>query len=167
MRCVDARDELTVAGMERDTALQQHLDDCPACSQWARAVGRLDDRLRAALVVDPPVDLRLQLASIARAAAPTLVLQARPARTSIWRDAVLWVAAVAMSLAAWQLYAWILASTLVLGDVVDAVQVTVAAIGLPSDFELDPLALSLWALAGAVAWLVANSPARPAARAAR
>ena len=128
-----------------------------------------DERLRAALMLEPPAELRLRLTALAYAAGAEQ--QAVPAqdvssdgrlgrakRLGWLADPAGWIAAIVLAAALWQGYGWLAASTLVLGDVVDAVGLLATLPALPSlgDFGLDPIALALWCIVAAIAWLVAE-----------
>jgi hypothetical protein len=169
MRCDDVRDELLDGAAARSSAAAAHLTGCPSCTGFARRIGQLDDRLRAALVVEPPAELQTQLLALAHAAArpsavPVAVAVPSPVPAAAaplgWlRDLSTWVAALTLALAGWQLYAWLEASTLVLGDVLGAARLVVGSptVGLAVDFGVDPLSLALWAGVAVVTFLVAQS----------
>ena len=165
MRCDQVREELIDGATARTSAASAHLAGCPSCTGFARRIGQLDDRLRAALVVEPPLELQTRLLALARAAAQpasaSLVGTPQPAPTGrlTWlRDLSAWVAALTLVLAGWQLYAWLDASTLVLGNVFEAIQVVAASptTRLAGDFGVDPLTATLWVTAAVVVWLVAE-----------
>jgi anti-sigma factor RsiW len=160
MRCDEVRDQLLDGAPARSSAAAAHLAGCPDCAGYARRVGQLDDRLRAALVVEPPPELQAQLLMLARSAArPAPAPVAAPVPLGWLRDLSTWVAALTIALAAWQLYVWLVDSTLVLGNVVEAFQLVAASPTgqLASDFGVDPLALALWVGVAIVAALVAQS----------
>lgn len=119
---------------------------------------RLDELLRAALVVDPPAELRQRLAAIARSAArPQLAVAPAPA-SGFLREASTWLTALALALVVWRVYALLVESRIVLGDVFEAARVVAAVVGprpVPA-LTVDPVLLVLWCVVGVVAWLVAE-----------
>lgn len=120
-------------------------------SQWD-----LDAVLRAALVVEPPLELRASLMALVATELPAL---ARPADAPGRAPAVelaIWGGFVALTvgLAAWQAIAWLLAASLVLGDVRAAVGLVVGspAATVVGDAGLDLPGLALWAAVAVVGW---------------
>ena len=65
-----------------------------------------------------------------------------------------WVAAAMLTLAAWQVYLWLVAS----GPPLELAQVAALIAAPPTlvSLGLDPLAVALWCVVGVVAWLVAE-----------
>lgn len=160
MQCDEVRDELLDGASARSSHATAHLAGCSECARFARRVGQLDDRLRTALVVEPPIELQTQLLALAHAAArPTPVASAAPSPFGFLRDLSTWVAALTMTLAVWQLYVWLVDSSLVLGNVVEALRLVVASPTgeIARDLGADPLALTLWTAAALVALLVGQT----------
>jgi hypothetical protein len=102
----------------------------------------LDDRIRAAVVAEPPPELRFRLAAVGRGA---------PAR-----------GALVLALALCQAILVLASSTLVLGNVADAAALLTALPTLPSLqlVGLDPLSAALWCVVGVVVWLAAEREPR-------
>jgi len=121
----------------------------------------MDDRIRAALVVEPPPELRFRLAALARSAAAERAVAA-PAARGQWlawlADPTTWLAALVLALALWQVFLILASSTLVLGNVADAAALLTALPTLPAlqIVGLDPLSAALWCVVAVVAWLAAE-----------
>jgi len=125
----------------------------------------LDDRIRAAVVAEPPPELRFRLAALARSAAAERAnaTAAAPGRGRAWlADPTTWLAALVLALALCQAILVLASSTLVLGNVADAAALLTALPTLPSLqlVGLDPLSAVLWCVVGVVVWLAAEREPR-------
>jgi hypothetical protein len=172
MQCADVADLLLTPDDDVEGDLDLHVASCVRCGQLARGVVRLNAVLASALVVEPPLDLQRQLASIALEAA-----QPRPAPW--WRRAfpgefkLDWLtvrpnvvaaqglATLMVALASWQIYGWVNAFRPVIGDVGYAMELVAAspATAYLGGLNVDLQNLGLWSVVGVVAWLVSENGA--------
>ena len=171
MHCAGVVDQLLAADddLQLQDEVARHLADCDRCATLARRLGRLEGVLESALVVEPPAELQLQLADIARAAA-------RPARVSWWEGLRAWfdaalqtrpnlaiaqgVAVVMLAVSGWQALSWLTSFTPMVGDVPYAVEVVAsspAAAYLGGLQAFDAQSLLVWSGVGFLGWLFSDS----------
>jgi anti-sigma factor RsiW len=171
VQCAGVVDQLLAADDDLDlqTEVDRHLADCDRCATLARRLGRLEDVLQSALVVEPPVELQLHLAELARAAA-------RPEQTPWWLRLRAWfdslvlarpnlaiaqsLAAVMLVLVGWQVLGWLNTFTPMVGDVPYAVELVAsspAAAYLGGIQPTDIQSLLVWSGVGLVGWLFSES----------
>jgi hypothetical protein len=154
--CADVRSWLATRDGPRPLELDEHLIGCAACTAYAARTASLDVLARPALLVAPPLDLQLRLAAL---------VQTRPVYVPISPESpllgvVAWAVAAALgALAAWQIFGWLQAYPLVIGDVVAAVQIVLASPALRylAEIQIDLSGLLLWSGFGVVAWLFSPS----------
>jgi anti-sigma factor RsiW len=171
VHCAGVVDQLLAADDDLDlaTEVDRHLAGCDRCATLARRLGRLEGVLQSALVVQPPVELQMQLTQLAWAAA-------RPAPTSWWLRLRAWfdslvlarpnlaiaqsLAALMLVLAGWQVLGWLNTFTPMVGDVPYAVELVAsspAAAYLSGIQSLDLQSLLVWSGVGLVGWLFSES----------
>jgi anti-sigma factor RsiW len=171
VQCASVVDQLLAADddLDLETEVDRHLASCERCATVARRLGRLEGVLQSALVVEPPIELQVQLAELARAAS-------RPVQVSWWLRLRAWFdslvlarpnLAIAQSLAAlmlvvagWQVLGWLNTFTPMVGDVPYAVELVAsspAAAYLGGIQPLDVQSLLMWSGVGLVGWLFSES----------
>ena len=171
MQCAGVVDQLLAADDDLDlqTEVDRHLASCNRCATVARRLGRLEGVLQSALVVEPPVELQVHLAELARAAA-------RPAQVSWWLRLRAWfdslvlarpnvaiaqgLAALMLVVAGWQVLGWLNTFTPMVGDVPYAVELVAsspAAAYLSGLQSFDAQGLLIWTSVGFVGWLFSES----------
>jgi hypothetical protein len=170
MQCVDVADQL-LAGDVGDAEVDRHIAECASCAHVARGVERVDNILRASLIVEPPLVLQRQLAQLALAAAA-------PPRKSWWERAnealsqfnvAEWLArpqviaaqglaVLMLILSGWQIFGWVSVLQPSVGDVSYAVELvaTSPAVAYLGNLQIDLQGLGIWSLVGIVAWLVSE-----------
>jgi anti-sigma factor RsiW len=172
VRCAGVVDQLLAADddVELRAEVEQHLADCAGCATLARRLGRLDDVVRAAVVVEPPLELQHHLAELARAAAARPSQPAWWARLRAWFDGLVLarpnlaiaqgLAGLMLVLASWQVLGWLNTFTPMVGDVPYAVALVAgspAAAYLGGLQSLDVQSLLMWSGVGLVGWLFSES----------
>ena len=170
MQCAGVVDQLLLADDDVDllTEVERHLADCVRCATVARRLGRLEGVLQSALVVEPPAELQLQLAQMARAAA-------HPARAPWWQRLRAWfdglltrpnlaiaqgLAVLMLVVSGWQVVGWLNTFTPMVGDVPYAVELVAsspAAAYLSGLQSFDAQGLLIWSAIGFVGWLFSES----------
>jgi hypothetical protein len=178
VQCEQVSDHLLLGEPADPAEIGQHLDTCSACARLARAAGRVDSVLHAALVVEPPPALQARLAALLQTAP---LLARPPAATSQpgpwWRrtlDALRsfdprvnpprlvfaqGLALLAVALASWQVFNWSSSITPVVGDVGYAVELLAESPALTyvPGLQIDPGAFALWTLLGLAGWVASES----------
>jgi anti-sigma factor RsiW len=171
VQCAGVVDQLLAADDDLDlqTEVDRHLATCDRCATLARRLGRLEGVLQTALVVEPPRELQVYLAELARAAA-------RPEHVPWWLRLRAWfdslvlarpnlaiaqsLAALMLVLAGWQVLGWLNTFTPMVGDVPYAVELVAsspAAAYLGGIQPLDVQSLLVWSGVGLVGWLFSES----------
>jgi anti-sigma factor RsiW len=150
------RDWLATRDGPRPVELDQHLIGCPACAAYAARTAEVDVLARPALLVAPPLDLQMRLAALAQGQPVYVPLSPESSLLGV----VAWAIAAALgALAAWQVFGWLQAYRLVIGDVGAALQIvlTSPAIRYLAELQIDPTGPVLWCGLGFVAWLFSPS----------
>lgn len=171
MECVDIRERLLADEPGYDPEVDQHVAECERCRRIAHGLERVDQVLRASLIIEPPLALQQQLAQLAfEAAVPPkpwwapvtewlaqlnlgTVLAQRPQMV-----AAQGLAALMIALASWQIFGWLSAVQPVVGDVAYAMQLvaTSPAVSYLGSVQVDLQGLGLWSLVGIAGWLVSD-----------
>jgi predicted anti-sigma-YlaC factor YlaD len=150
------REWLATRDGPRPPEIDQHLIGCPACRAYAARSAEVDVLARPALLVAPPLELQMRLAALA---------QSQPVYVPISTESpllgvVAWaIASVLGALAAGQVFGWLQAYPIVVGDVAAALQIvlTSPAVRYLAELQIDLPGLVLWSALGLVAWLFSPS----------
>ena len=170
MHCDAVIDLLLSDEAVSDARVGQHLDTCQRCRHVAGGLRRLDNALRSAVVVQPPLELQHQLAALVDTAAwprsqadPrawwSRLLSGEWLRLSPNMAAAQGLAAMFAAVVGWQVFGWLNAVRPVIGDVGYAMQLVVAS---PASIymggsQVDLQSLGMWSLVGAFGWLVSDA----------
>ncbi len=172
MDCCAVRGALLVPDEEAQATVEDHLAFCAACSRFADGAHTLDIVLSQHVLIQPPVELQLRLAALARASAQPAPgahgLFSLPWLTWPWLTGpngalAQLVAAVMVGWAAWRAAGLAASIPDAIGNVPYAVQLVLASPALRylGDWQLDGTSLLVWSAVGLVAWLFSeNSPLR-------
>lgn len=168
MRCEEIAEQLLAPDRLDDADRDRHIASCERCMPLARGLARLDSIMVKTVLVEPPLDLKRQLAQLAFDAA-------QPQAAPWWRRPINFdwlvlrpnvmaaqgLAAVMLALASWQVFGWLNLFRPVIGDVGYAMQLVAAspASAYLGGLQIDLQSLTLWSLVGIAGWLVSENGA--------